>query len=54
VTELPARPGLLGDDAARQILGHEARCRVEALDLSSYLERELAGALSEHGELDAR
>ena len=54
VTELPSGPRLLGHDAARRILRHEARCRVEGLDLSPYLERELAGALSEHGELDAR
>jgi hypothetical protein len=54
VTELPPRPGLFGDDAARRILRHEAGCRVEALDLSPHLERELADTLGKGGELDAR
>jgi hypothetical protein len=54
VTESPTRPGLLGDDAARRIVRHEARGRVEALDRSPYLERERAGTLAEHGELEAR
>src|SRR2546427_9672609 len=54
VAELPPGPGLLGNDAARRILGHEARRRVEALDLPPHLERELAGTLGEDGELEAR
>ncbi len=47
-------PRAFGHGLTRPVLGDEPRRRVEALDLASHVEREIARAHDEEGELQAR
>jgi hypothetical protein len=54
VTERRSRPRLFGDDTSGEVVRRETRRHVQALDLASELQREVARILGEDGELDAR
>ena len=50
----PVAPGFLADDAARPVLRHEARLRVQPFGLPAHHQIELVTARGEERELDGR